>query len=175
MGRRSARTHAFLQDDGRFGLLLREAFGTARAVAHFARKLPACGINVVAARLANGRHNARLVEAAAESEHAIAFGLAKIRLRERIEGNQVELARNVFAPHEFDQFFGLVETVVDPAEHYVFERDENFDLRPAGIIKMLDLRRPIYKQTSAYGHFGRNDLDLPWEKLDKVEDLKKYL
>ena len=52
---------------------------------------------------------------------------------------------------------------------------ENFDLRPAGIIKMLDLRRPIYKQTAAYGHFGRNDLDLPWEKLDKVEVLKKYL
>ena len=52
---------------------------------------------------------------------------------------------------------------------------ENFDLRPAGIIKMLDLRRPIYKQTSAYGHFGRNDLDLPWEALDKVEDLKRYL
>ena len=52
---------------------------------------------------------------------------------------------------------------------------ENFDLRPAGIIKMLDLRRPIYKQTAAYGHFGRTDVDLPWEKLDKVEDLKKYL
>ena len=52
---------------------------------------------------------------------------------------------------------------------------ENFDLRPAGIIKMLDLRRPIYKQTAAYGHFGRNDLNLPWEKLDRVEDLKKYL
>lgn len=52
---------------------------------------------------------------------------------------------------------------------------ENFDLRPAGIIKMLDLRRPIYKQTAAYGHFGRLDLDLPWEKLDRVEDLKKYL
>lgn len=52
---------------------------------------------------------------------------------------------------------------------------ENFDLRPAGIIKMLDLRRPIYKQTAAYGHFGRNDLDLPWEKLDKVDVLKKYL
>ncbi|HEY9574933.1 MAG TPA: methionine adenosyltransferase [Lachnospiraceae bacterium] len=52
---------------------------------------------------------------------------------------------------------------------------ENFDLRPAGIIKMLDLRRPIYKQTAAYGHFGRNDLNLPWEKLDKVDDLKKYL
>ena len=52
---------------------------------------------------------------------------------------------------------------------------ENFDLRPAGIIKMLDLRRPIYKQTAAYGHFGRTDLDLPWEKLDKVELLKSYL
>ena len=52
---------------------------------------------------------------------------------------------------------------------------ENFDLRPAGIIKMLDLRRPIYKQTAAYGHFGRTDVDLPWEKLDKVEVLKKYI
>ena len=51
---------------------------------------------------------------------------------------------------------------------------ENFDLRPAGIIKMLDLRRPIYRQTAAYGHLGRTDLDLPWEKLDKVELLKKY-
>nr|WP_308625259.1 methionine adenosyltransferase [uncultured Eisenbergiella sp.] len=52
---------------------------------------------------------------------------------------------------------------------------DNFDLRPAGIIKMLDLRRPIYRQTAAYGHFGRHDLDLPWEKLDKAADLKKYL
>ena len=52
---------------------------------------------------------------------------------------------------------------------------ENFDLRPAGIIKMLDLRRPIYKQTAAYGHFGRNDLDLPWEKTDKADVLKGYL
>ena len=52
---------------------------------------------------------------------------------------------------------------------------ENFDLSPAGIIKMLDLRRPIYKQTAAYGHFGRNDLDLPWEKTDKAENLRKYL
>ena len=52
---------------------------------------------------------------------------------------------------------------------------ENFDLRPAGIIKMLDLRRPIYKQTAAYGHFGRTDLDLPWEKTNKAETLKAYL
>lgn len=53
--------------------------------------------------------------------------------------------------------------------------ENNFDLRPAGIIKMLDLRRPIYKQTAAYGHFGRNDLDLPWERLDKVDVLKACL
>ena len=52
---------------------------------------------------------------------------------------------------------------------------ENFDLRPAGIIKMLDLRRPIYRQTAAYGHFGRNDLNLPWEATNKAEALKKYL
>ena len=52
---------------------------------------------------------------------------------------------------------------------------ENFDLRPAGIIRMLDLRRPIYKQTAAYGHFGRTDVDLPWEKTDKAELLKSYL
>ncbi len=52
---------------------------------------------------------------------------------------------------------------------------DNFDLRPAGIIKMLDLRRPIYKQTASYGHFGRTDLDLPWEKTDRVQDLRKYL
>ena len=62
------------------------------------------------------------------------------------------------------------------ADHKLLEiiRD-NFDLRPAGIIKMLDLRRPIYKQTASYGHFGRNDLDLPWEKTDKAETLRKYL
>ncbi len=52
---------------------------------------------------------------------------------------------------------------------------ENFDLRPAGIIQMLDLRRPIYRETAAYGHFGRSDLNLPWEAVDKAEDLKKYL
>ena len=52
---------------------------------------------------------------------------------------------------------------------------ENFDLRPAGIIKMLDLRRPIYRPTAAYGHFGRTDGALPWEALDKVDELKKHL
>ena len=50
-----------------------------------------------------------------------------------------------------------------------------FDLRPAGIIKMLNLRRPIYEQTAAYGHFGRTDVDLPWEKTDKTQDLLDYI
>ena len=52
---------------------------------------------------------------------------------------------------------------------------ENFDLRPAGIIKMLNLRRPIYKQTAAYGNFGRTDIELPWERTDRVEQLRKYM
>lgn len=62
-----------------------------------------------------------------------------------------------------------------PEEKLVDIITENFDLRPAGIIQMLNLRQPIYKQTAAYGHFGRSDLDLPWEKLDKTDVLKKYL
>ena len=52
---------------------------------------------------------------------------------------------------------------------------KHFDLRPAGIIQMLDLRRPIYRPTAAYGHFGRTDIELPWEATDKAEDLKKYM
>jgi S-adenosylmethionine synthetase len=53
--------------------------------------------------------------------------------------------------------------------------NKDFDLRPASIIKTLNLRRPIYRQTAAYGHFGRTDLDLPWEKLDKVDQIKKVI
>ena len=62
-----------------------------------------------------------------------------------------------------------------PHEELLAIVEKHFDLRPTGIIEMLDLRRPIYKQTAAYGHFGRDDLDLPWEKLDKVDLLKSYL
>ena len=68
--------------------------------------------------------------------------------------------------------FGTGKISEDKLVDIIFD---NFDLRPAGIIKMLDLRRPIYKQTAAYGHFGRDDIDVPWEKLDKVEALGKYL
>ena len=60
-----------------------------------------------------------------------------------------------------------------PNEKIVELIEKNFDLRPAGIIAMLDLQRPIYRQTAAYGHFGRNDLDLPWEKTDKADTLRK--
>lgn len=68
--------------------------------------------------------------------------------------------------------FGTAEV---PEEALIAAVRENFDLRPAGIIEMLDLRRPIYKQTAAYGHFGRTDVDLPWEKTDKVDALKASL
>ena len=68
--------------------------------------------------------------------------------------------------------FGTGKLPEDKLVDIIFD---NFDLRPAGIIKMLDLRKPIYKQTAAYGHFGRDDIDVPWERLDKVEALKKYL
>ena len=64
---------------------------------------------------------------------------------------------------------------VVPEEELIAAVRENFDLRPAGIIEMLDLRRPIYKQTAAYGHFGRTDVDLPWEHTDKVDALKASL
>ena len=62
---------------------------------------------------------------------------------------------------------------IQPRNYVVDIVMENFDLRPAGIIKMLDLRRPIYKQTAAYGHFGRTDLDLPWEHTDKAATLRE--
>ena len=62
-----------------------------------------------------------------------------------------------------------------PEEKIVDIIEKVFDLRPAAIIDALNLRRPIYKQTAAYGHFGRTDVDLPWEHLDKVDEIKKFL
>jgi len=64
-------------------------------------------------------------------------------------------------------------TGIIPEEKIESLVNKYFDLRPAGIIKTLDLRRPIYKQTAAYGHFGRTDIDLPWERTDKAEELRK--
>ena len=88
---------------------------------------------------------------------------------------EIQLSYAIGVAHPTSIMVDTFETGKLSQEKLVEVVRENFDLRPAGIIKMLDLRRPIYKQTAAYGHFGRNDLDLPWEKLDKVEDLKKYL
>ncbi len=101
------------------------------------------------------------------AKNLVAAGLAK-----RCE---IQLSYAIGVAHPTSVMVDTFGTGVKSEEELEAIIRENFDLRPAGIIKMLDLRRPIYKQTSAYGHFGRNDLDLPWEALDKVEDLKKYL
>ncbi len=101
------------------------------------------------------------------AKNIVAAGLAK--------KCEVQLSYAIGVAHPTSIFVDTFETGVLSDEKLVEVIRENFDLRPAGIIKMLDLRRPIYKQTAAYGHFGRTDVELPWEKLDKVEDLKKYL
>ena len=87
--------------------------------------------------------------------------------RKRVPLNQNECTANFRIGVPFEQN-------LQPEDMLIHIIRDNFDLSPTGIIKMLDLRQPIYKQVSAYGHFGRLDLDLPWERLDKVEDLKKY-
>ena len=88
-----------------------------------------------------------------EVQLAYAIGVAK----------PVSVMVDTFGTHKVDE--DIIEKAID----------ETFDLRPAAIIADLGLRRPLYAQTAAYGHFGRDDLDLPWEKTDKVEALKKYL
>lgn len=88
---------------------------------------------------------------------------------------EVQLAYAIGVAHPVSvavNTFGTNKISEDKIVHLI---RENFDLRPAGIIKSLDLRRPIYEKTAAYGHFGRTDIDLPWEHLDKVNILKKYL
>ncbi len=101
------------------------------------------------------------------AKNLVAAGLAK-----RCE---IQLSYAIGVAHPTSVMVDTFGTGVKSEEELEAIIRENFDLRPAGIIKMLDLRRPIYKGTSAYGHFGRNDLDLPWEALDKVETLKQYL
>ncbi len=101
------------------------------------------------------------------AKNIVAAGLAK--------KCEIQLSYAIGVAHPTSIMVDTFGTGVLSDEKLVEIIRENFDLRPAGIIKMLDLRRPIYKQTAAYGHFGRTDIDLPWEKTDKVEDLKKYL
>ena len=101
------------------------------------------------------------------AKNIVAAGLAK--------KCEIQLSYAIGVAHPTSIMVDTFGTGVVEDEKLVGLIRENFDLRPAGIIKMLDLRRPIYKQTAAYGHFGRTDIDLPWEKTDKAEDLKKYL
>ena len=101
------------------------------------------------------------------AKNSVAAGLA--------DKSQIQLSYAIGVAHPTSIMVDTYGTGKVSDEKLVEIIRENFDLRPAGIIRMLDLRRPIYKQTAAYGHFGRNDLDLPWERLDKVETLKKYL
>ncbi|HJA63320.1 MAG TPA: methionine adenosyltransferase domain-containing protein, partial [Candidatus Intestinimonas stercoravium] len=88
---------------------------------------------------------------------------------------QIELAYAIGVAHPVSVLVDTFGTGVLPDEALSRIVRENFDLRPAAIIRELDLLRPIYEQTAAYGHFGRTDIDLPWEKLDRAEALKQYL
>ena len=120
----------------------------------------------------SGKDCTKVDRSAAYAARYVAKNIVAAGLAERCE-IQLAYAIGVAQPN-----FIMVETFGTgklPETKLVEIIRENFDLRPAGIIKMLDLRRPIYKQTASYGHFGRNDLNLPWEALDKVDELKKYL
>ena len=101
------------------------------------------------------------------AKHLVAAGLA--------ERCQIELAYAIGVARPVSVLVESYGTGVCPDERLAEIVRKTFDLRPAAIIRALDLRRPIYRQTAAYGHFGRPDLDLPWERLDRVEELKQYL
>ena len=88
---------------------------------------------------------------------------------------QIELAYAIGVAHPVSVLVDTQGTGVLPDEQLSEIVNRTFDLRPASIISYLDLRRPIYEQTAAYGHFGRPELDLPWERLNRVDELKEYL
>lgn len=120
----------------------------------------------------SGKDCTKVDRSAAYAARYVAKNIVAAGLADKCE---IQLAYAIGVAHPMSIMVDTFGTGKISEEKLVDIIRENFDLRPAGIIKMLDLRRPIYKQTAAYGHFGRNDLDLPWEKLDKAEDLKKYL
>lgn len=120
----------------------------------------------------SGKDCTKVDRSAAYAARYVAKNIVAAGLAEKCE---IQLAYAIGVAHPMSVMVDTFGTGKVSEEKLVNIIRENFDLRPAGIIKMLDLRRPIYKQTAAYGHFGRNDLDLPWEKLDKAEVLKKYL
>lgn len=120
----------------------------------------------------SGKDPTKVDRSAAYAARYVAKNIVAAGLAERCE-IQLSYAIGVASPISITvDTFGTGKVNEDKLVEII---NETFDLRPAGIIKMLDLRKPIYKQTAAYGHFGRNDLDLPWERTDKVEDLKKSI
>ena len=120
----------------------------------------------------SGKDCTKVDRSAAYAAPYVAKNIVAVGLADRIE-IQLSYAIGVARPTSiYVDTFGTGKLQDEEIAEII---EKNFDLRPAGIIRMLDLRRPIYKQTAAYGHFGRLDLDLPWEKLDKAESLKKYL
>lgn len=120
----------------------------------------------------SGKDCTKVDRSAAYAARYVAKNIVAAGIAEKCE---IQLSYAIGVAHPMSIMIDTFNTGKISNEKLVEIVRENFDLRPAGIIKMLDLRKPIYKQTAAYGHFGRNDLDLPWEKLDKVDVLKKYL
>ena len=120
----------------------------------------------------SGKDCTKVDRSAAYAARYVAKNLVAAGIADRIE---IQLSYAIGVAHPTSIMVDTFGTGKLDGEKIVEIIRENFDLRPAGIIKMLDLRRPIYKQTAAYGHFGRTDVELPWEKLDKVDDLKKFL
>jgi len=120
----------------------------------------------------SGKDCTKVDRSAAYAARYVAKNIVAAGLADKCE---IQLSYAIGVAHPTSVMVDTFETGKLNDEKLVEIIRENFDLRPAGIIKMLDLRRPIYKQTAAYGHFGRNDIDVPWEKTDKVEMLKKYM
>ncbi|MEF9959415.1 MAG: methionine adenosyltransferase [Niameybacter sp.] len=118
----------------------------------------------------SGKDPTKVDRSAAYAARYVAKNIVAAGLAKRCE---IELAYAIGVAHPVSILINTHDTGVVSDERLVEIVRANFDLRPAGIIKMLDLRRPIYKQTAAYGHFGRTDVNLPWEQTDKVEALKK--
>ena len=120
----------------------------------------------------SGKDCTKVDRSAAYAARYVAKNIVAAGLAEKCE---IQLAYAIGVAQPTSIMVDTFGTGKAPDEKLVEIIRENFDLRPAGIIKMLDLRRPIYRETAAYGHFGREDLNLPWDALDKVEELKKYL
>lgn len=118
----------------------------------------------------SGKDPTKVDRSAAYAARYVAKNIVAAGLADRCE---IQLAYAIGVAHPVSVSVETFGTAKIDDEKIVELVNKNFDLRPAGIIKSLDLRRPIYRQTAAYGHFGRTDLDLPWEKIDKAEPLRK--